>query len=100
MANPKFTVIIVGGSIAGLTLANMLQLNNINFILLEAYPDIAPQVGASLGLLPHGNRILDQLGLFDKVLALSAPVNYFNFRNEKGVLLAEHKNTAQDFIQR
>jgi 2-polyprenyl-6-methoxyphenol hydroxylase-like FAD-dependent oxidoreductase len=100
MSNPKFTVVIVGGSITGLALANMLQLNNIDFVLLEAYPEMAPQVGASLGLLPNGNRILDQLGLYEKVLALSAPVNHFNFRNAKGVLLAEHKNTAQDFVKR
>jgi 2-polyprenyl-6-methoxyphenol hydroxylase-like FAD-dependent oxidoreductase len=100
MGSPKFTVVIVGGSIAGLGLANMLQLNNIDFIVLEAYPHIAPQVGASLGLLPHGNRILDQLGLFEKVLKLAVPVNHFNFRDENGVLLAEHKNTAQDFVER
>jgi 2-polyprenyl-6-methoxyphenol hydroxylase-like FAD-dependent oxidoreductase len=100
MASPKVKVVIVGGSIAGLSVANMLQLNNIDFVVLEGYPHIAPQVGASLGLLPHGNRILDQLGLYEKVLALAPPVNHFNFRNEKGVLLAEHKDTAQDFIQR
>jgi 2-polyprenyl-6-methoxyphenol hydroxylase-like FAD-dependent oxidoreductase len=100
MSRPKFRVVIVGGSIAGLSLANMLQLNNIDFVVLEAYPEMAPQVGASLGLLPHGNRILDQLGLFEKVLKLARPVNHFNFRNENGVLLAEHKITAQDFVQR
>jgi 2-polyprenyl-6-methoxyphenol hydroxylase-like FAD-dependent oxidoreductase len=100
MSRPKFRVVIVGGSIAGLSLANMLQLNTIDFVVLEAYPEMAPQVGASLGLLPHGNRILDQLGLFEKVLKLARPVNHFNFRNENGVLLAEHKNTAQDFVQR
>lgn len=62
--NKPFRVVIIGGSVAGLVLlGNMLQLNNIDFIILEAYPKIAPQIGASIGLLPNGNRILDQPGL-------------------------------------
>lgn len=62
-----FTVIIVGGSVSGLSLASMLEKFNINYILLEAHPTIAPQLGASLGLLPSGLRILDQLGCYDKI---------------------------------
>ncbi|KAJ0307415.1 hypothetical protein COL5a_000270 [Colletotrichum fioriniae] len=65
-----FKVIIVGGSVSGLSLANMLERLNINYTLLEAYPDIAPQVGASIGLLPNGFRILDQLGCFEPILEM------------------------------
>ncbi|KAK2774510.1 FAD binding domain protein [Colletotrichum kahawae] len=60
-----FRVVIVGGSVAGLALANMLEKFDIDYVVLEAYPDIAPQVGASIGLLPNGLRILDQLGCYD-----------------------------------
>ncbi|KAF7557539.1 hypothetical protein G7Z17_g531 [Cylindrodendrum hubeiense] len=60
-----FKIIIVGGSVAGLSLANMLEKSNIDYILLEGYPEIAPQVGASIGLLPNGLRILDQLGCYE-----------------------------------
>lgn len=60
-----FKIIIVGGSVAGLSLANMLERFNIEYILLEGYPEIAPQVGASIGLLPNGLRILDQLGCYE-----------------------------------
>lgn len=95
-----FKVVIVGGSVAGLSLANMLQANSIDYILLEAYPHIAPQVGASIGLLPHGNRILDQLGLFEKILALSPPVDSFNFRNKNGVVVAEFEGMKQSFLDR
>ncbi|OGM42624.1 putative monooxygenase [Aspergillus bombycis] len=63
-----FRVLIAGGSITGLSLALMLEKNNIDFLVLEAYPDIAPQVGASLGLQPNGLRILDQLGCCDELL--------------------------------
>ncbi|KAF7929356.1 uncharacterized protein EAE98_005274 [Botrytis deweyae] len=96
----SFRVVIIGGSVAGLVLGNMLQLNEIDFIILEAYPAIAPQVGASIGLLPNGNRILDQLGLFDKILGLAPPVERFNFRNSKGERIAGHSGMRHSFEQR
>ncbi|OQD60429.1 hypothetical protein PENPOL_c023G00886 [Penicillium polonicum] len=64
---PKFRVIIAGGSVAGLTLAHCLLKNNIDCIVLEASSEVAPEVGASIGILPNGARILDQLGVFDDV---------------------------------
>jgi len=100
VSHKPFRVIIAGGSVTGLSLANMLQKNGIDFVLLEAYPEIAPQVGASIGLLPHGNRILDQIGAFKEILKLAPPVDHYNFRNSKGVLLAEHKNVAASFQER
>ena len=62
-----FKVIIVGGGIAGLTLANSLERAGIDYVLLERRGDIAPQVGASIGFLPNGCRILDQLGVYDEI---------------------------------
>lgn len=101
MAQTKsFKVVIVGGSVAGLSLANMLQENNIDYVVLEAYPDIHPQVGASIGLLPHGNRILDQLGVFDKLRNLSAPIDTFTFRNDSGVPIAACRDVNQSFVAR
>lgn len=101
MAQDKpFKVVIVGGSIAGLSLANMLQANNIDYVVLEAYPDIAPQVGASIGLLPHGNRILDQLGMFDRLMTLSTPVDNFTFRNDSGNPIAACHDVNHSFTQR
>lgn len=67
MANtqqPQFRVLIVGGSVAGLTLAHCLERANIEYLILEKGDDIAPQVGASIGIMPNGGRILEQLGLF------------------------------------
>jgi 2-polyprenyl-6-methoxyphenol hydroxylase-like FAD-dependent oxidoreductase len=60
-------VIIVGGSFSGLSLANMLEKFGIDYVLLEGHSSIAPQLGASVGLLPAGLRILDQLGCYDKI---------------------------------
>ena len=56
-------VIIVGGGISGLTLANCLQHAGIDFLLLEGRSEIGLHVGAGVGLEPNGDRILDQLGV-------------------------------------
>ncbi|KAJ5701737.1 hypothetical protein N7488_009285 [Penicillium malachiteum] len=83
LKDPK--VIIVGGSVAGLSLALMLERNGIDFVVLEGYPDIAPQVGASIGIVPNGLRILDQLGCSDQVIAAAEyPVKKVEFRDSKG----------------
>ncbi|KAH8703854.1 FAD-binding domain-containing protein [Talaromyces proteolyticus] len=95
-----FRVVIAGGSIAGLSLANMLQLYNIDFVVLEAYPDIAPQVGASIGILPHGNRILDQLGLLQKILDLCPPLDSFHFRKESGHVIREFRGMNSSMHER
>lgn len=73
MAGRDFKVIIAGGSVAGLSLANMLEKHGIDYILLEAYGQIAPNIGASLALFPNGMRILDQLGCFEAVSKLGIP---------------------------
>lgn len=79
-----FRVIISGGGIAGLTLANALQLGGIDFLLLERRNTIAPQVGASIGILPNGSRILDQIGCCDEILELVEPLQYMANHREDG----------------
>ena len=96
----SFKVIIAGGGIGGLSLANMLQKHGIDYVVLEAYPDIAPQVGASIGFLPHGLRILDQLGIYQDILKLVKPLDFFRFHDHKGKLLAKHGGVEHSFIQR
>nr|AGN73056.1 FAD dependent monooxygenase [Epichloe funkii] len=62
-----FKVIIVGGSVAGLSLAHCLEKIGVSFVVLEKGNQIAPQLGASIGILPNGGRILDQLGIFHSI---------------------------------
>ncbi|KAF2010913.1 FAD/NAD(P)-binding domain-containing protein [Aaosphaeria arxii CBS 175.79] len=69
-------VIIVGGSISGLSLANMLEKFDIDYVLLEGHSTIAPQLGASLGLLPSGLRILDQLGCYERIQKIAGNTYY------------------------
>ncbi|EAW20753.1 putative FAD binding monooxygenase [Aspergillus fischeri NRRL 181] len=76
--DPPFKVIIVGGSIAGLTLAHCLHRAEIPCIVLEKRPKIAPLEGASVAILPNGARILEQLGLYDAVEKLVKPKHVLN----------------------
>ncbi|KAB8200496.1 hypothetical protein BDV34DRAFT_232212 [Aspergillus parasiticus] len=96
MTSKPFKVIIAGGSIAGLSLALMLEKNGIDFLVLEAYPSIAPQVGASIGLLPNGLRILDQLGCYESVIEMAEyPVDKVIFRDSRGRLVRSLENFNQ-----
>ncbi|KAL2758019.1 hypothetical protein ACRALDRAFT_1068469 [Sodiomyces alcalophilus JCM 7366] len=61
-------VLIVGGGIGGLTLAAILQRLDIPCIVLERSNTHTP-VGAGISLAPNGLRMLDQLGIYEKVLA-------------------------------
>ena len=103
MDKTKFNVVIVGGSVAGLTLAHCLARAGIQHVVLEKSDEIAPQVGASIGILPNGGRILDQLGLFNQIESIIEPLNvahmsypdgfifsssYPNLINERCVLLS------------
>lgn len=70
----KLRVVIVGGSLAGLTLAHCLEHLDIDFVLLEAGEKIAPEIGASIVILASGARILDQLGIWDDIEAIVNPL--------------------------
>jgi 2-polyprenyl-6-methoxyphenol hydroxylase-like FAD-dependent oxidoreductase len=84
MEDPRFRVIIVGGSIAGLSLAHCLYKAGIDCIVLEKRHEIAPQEGASVAILPNGGRILEQLGLYDAVERLTEPLDLSHVRFPDG----------------
>ena len=61
----NFKAIIVGGSVAGLTLAHAFDSAGIDYVLLEARDEIAPPFGATILMMPNGIRVLDQLGVYE-----------------------------------
>ncbi|OQD76446.1 hypothetical protein PENDEC_c004G06395 [Penicillium decumbens] len=75
MEKAQFKVIIVGGSITGLTLAHCLSRAGIDHIVLEKRAEIAPQEGAFIGLWPNGAQVLQQLGIYESLENLTAPVD-------------------------
>ncbi|KAI1124017.1 FAD/NAD(P)-binding domain-containing protein [Nemania abortiva] len=75
----NFKVIIAGGGVIGLTLANALERAGIDFILLEK-KQIAPDLGASISMLCHNSRVYEQLGVLDLFNAATMPLlNRLNF---------------------
>lgn len=62
-----FRIIVVGGGVAGLTLANMFEKFGIDYVLLEAYDAIVAPTGAAIGLMPNGSFIMDQLGCYEAI---------------------------------
>ncbi|KAJ5953146.1 hypothetical protein N7454_000042 [Penicillium verhagenii] len=65
--SPAFKVIIAGGSIAGLTLANALARANIDFLVLEGHGQIDASIGGALTIVSNGLQILDQMGIYDDI---------------------------------
>ncbi|TLS21196.1 uncharacterized protein PpBr36_10630 [Pyricularia pennisetigena] len=74
VAAERLRIVIVGGSISGLVLAHALQRMNIDYVLLEGRGEFAPQIGASVGILPNGARVLDQIGVYSAIEAISEPL--------------------------
>lgn len=79
-----FKAIIVGGSVTGLALANMFEKIGIDFVVLEKHETLAPEIGACLGFLPNGLRILDQLGCYDALEKISQSMNALDSYDEHG----------------
>lgn len=79
-----FRVIIVGGSIAGLTLAHCLRRAKVAHVVLEKREEIAPQEGAFVGIWPNGGVVLDQLGLYEGLEKLTAPIHRMHIRYPDG----------------
>ncbi|KAF5529114.1 zeaxanthin epoxidase chloroplastic, partial [Fusarium phyllophilum] len=76
----------------------MLEKAGIRYILLEFHDEIAPQVGASIGLQSSGLRILDQLGCADELISLvDIPLNNTYIRYPNGSVIRHHRN-AQDHL--
>lgn len=99
----NFKVIISGGSMAGLALANVLERFDIDFVVLEAHSQIAPEVGASLNLLPNGFRILDQLGIYDEWVRQNKFIpqsHHTNLHNADGTLLRHVPHMLEHVISR
>ncbi|KAI9370397.1 hypothetical protein BJX61DRAFT_544639, partial [Aspergillus egyptiacus] len=81
---PPFRVIIVGGGIAGLTASHALQKAHIDHVVLERSSDIAPPVGASIAIYPHGARILHQIGCLEAAKRACRPCSRFVTRGPDG----------------
>ena len=90
MDKRSFKVIVVGGSIAGLTLAHSLDLAGIDYIVLEKHLDPLATVGGSVGLLPNRWRILHQLGLRHQLEQEACPVKVAHMTYPDGFVFSDN----------
>jgi 2-polyprenyl-6-methoxyphenol hydroxylase-like FAD-dependent oxidoreductase len=74
-------VLIVGGGIGGLSLANMFERAGVEYIILEKATRIRA-LGSSLGLDASSLPVMEQLGLLEDFYHASKAVRQFNFYNE------------------
>lgn len=96
-----FKFVIAGAGVAGLTLANMLERLDIDYIVLEAYRQIAPQVGASIGLFPNGLRILDQIDCYEPIRKLAqCALKEGYIRDKSGKPISSMENMSEHMIRR
>jgi 2-polyprenyl-6-methoxyphenol hydroxylase-like FAD-dependent oxidoreductase len=76
-------ILIVGGGIAGLTLAGLLRQRGETPLVIEKAPAYG-DVGYVLSLWPLGNRVLHGLHLFDAFAAASMPLNHYTVHDARG----------------
>ncbi|KAK8070111.1 hypothetical protein PG994_006727 [Apiospora phragmitis] len=70
-------VIIVGAGVSGLTLAHAFHKADIDYVVLDKHA-VAPACGSSISMYTNGGRILDQLGLYDVLVAKKAEMQAYD----------------------
>ncbi|OJJ99066.1 hypothetical protein ASPACDRAFT_120162 [Aspergillus aculeatus ATCC 16872] len=95
-------VLIAGGGISGLTLALSLEKHGIDYLLLEAYPNLAPRRGGGIAVMPNGARILDQLGCYEDLYrrAGDSAASRLYLRGPDGQVLATVDHIDTGLIER
>jgi 2-polyprenyl-6-methoxyphenol hydroxylase-like FAD-dependent oxidoreductase len=81
--NARRRALVIGGGIAGPTVALFLARSGIEPVVFEAYPRAA-DVGGGFQIAPNGVRVLAELGLADALLRAGHPSGDMAFRNHQG----------------
>jgi 2-polyprenyl-6-methoxyphenol hydroxylase-like FAD-dependent oxidoreductase len=82
----KFNIGIVGGGIGGVAAAVALHRAGIHATVYERANELR-EVGAGMMLWPNATRVLRELGLLERVAALSGPNRHFLVRSSAGRIL-------------
>ena len=86
---PEMRVLIIGGGIAGLTLAGLLQQRGFKPRIVERIPEYG-KVGYIIVLWPSGSRVLKGLGLYRDLVETGLPFSTYNVWDEKGEMLKSY----------
>jgi 2-polyprenyl-6-methoxyphenol hydroxylase-like FAD-dependent oxidoreductase len=80
--------IIIGGGIGGPAVSLFLRRAGIESRIFEAYPEPAT-AGGGFQIAPNGIRVLNALGLADRVRAAGVTSSNFVFRNQHGKIISQ-----------
>lgn len=83
---PDMRTLIIGGGVAGLTLAALLQQRGFHPTLVERAPEYG-KVGYVIVLWPSGSRILKGLGLYEKLMDVGCEFTHYYVSNYKGEVI-------------
>jgi 2-polyprenyl-6-methoxyphenol hydroxylase-like FAD-dependent oxidoreductase len=97
-SSSSIKVLIVGGGIVGLTLANALQHADIDYVLLESHDTVTPRVGATICIFPHGSRILDQLGCYERLWENTVPLTTIHEHDHNGNLFRSEPSDVFEWL--
>jgi len=87
MADPAGApILIVGAGIAGLTAALGLRARGVPCTVMESAREIVP-LGVGINLLPHGVRVLAELGLADAIAEVAVETRAIEYRTRDGRLI-------------
>ena len=86
MGNFRFNIGVIGGGIGGVAAAVALHRAGIHATVYERATELR-EVGAGMMLWPNATRVLKELGLLERVAALSGPNQHFLVRSSAGTIL-------------
>jgi 2-polyprenyl-6-methoxyphenol hydroxylase-like FAD-dependent oxidoreductase len=88
MGHSEFNIGIIGGGIGGVAAAVALHRAGIEATVYERANELR-EVGAGMMLWPNATRVLKELGLLERVSALSGPNQHFLVRSRTGTILMD-----------
>jgi 2-polyprenyl-6-methoxyphenol hydroxylase-like FAD-dependent oxidoreductase len=88
MGHFKFNIGIIGAGIGGVAAAVALHRAGIHATVYERASELR-EVGAGMMLWPNATRVLKDLGLLERVAALSGPNQHFLVRSRTGSILMD-----------
>ncbi|HZG56810.1 FAD-dependent oxidoreductase [Paenibacillus sp.] len=91
-------ILIVGGGIAGLSLAGLLTKRGVEPVVVEKTAQYG-KAGYFLGLWPIGSRVLHALGVYDQYVEAGYPISKYKVYSENGRVLKdiEFGNISKQF---
>ena len=81
------SIVIVGGGIGGTTAALAMSRAGVPVKLYERSPAFT-EAGAGMSLWPNATRVLQTLGVLDRIMALGEPVTRFNLLRPNGRIIS------------